>query len=63
MPISLVVTICIFMIGIICSLVGLIYKILADRISIVTVLHSDINVDISAIKTDLKWIKQKLLQL
>ena len=49
--------------GIITALIGTIYKILNDRINSVDVISNDLLVDISAIKTDLKWIKGKLEKL
>lgn len=63
MTLQLFTTIFIFMGGIVLALVAVIYKILAERINNITKTHNDLAVNLSSIKTDIKWIKQKLNQV
>ena len=60
MSLQLFATIFVFMSGIVLALVAVIYKILAERINNITKTHNDLAVNLSSIKTDIKWIKQKL---
>lgn len=63
MSLQLFATIFVFMGGIVLALVAVIYKILAERINNITKTHNDLAVNLSSIKTDIKWIKQKLNQV
>ena len=63
MTLQLFATIFVFMSGIVLALVAVIYKILAERINNITKTHNDLAVNLSSIKTDIKWIKQKLNQV
>ena len=54
------ITIFVFLGGVICALIAIIYKILSTRIDNVTKTHNDLAVNLSAIRTDIKWIKYKL---
>lgn len=49
--------------GIICALVAVIYKILSTRIDNITKVHNDLAVNLSSIKTDIRWIKDRLNKL
>lgn len=67
MKMANVVTIMVVMGGIICSLIGIIYKLLSDRIKanlnkivVVDKAYNIISISISSIKTDINWIKKKL---
>ena len=55
-----IIAILTFLGGIICALVALVYKILSTRIDNITITHNDLAVNLSAIRTDIKWIKYKL---
>lgn len=54
------ITIFLFLGGIVIALIGVIYNILASRIKEITMTHNDLAVNLSSIRTDIKWIKQKL---
>ena len=60
MSIENVLIIIVLMSGIICGLVAIIYKILSSRIENITITHNELAINLSSIKTDLRWIKQKL---
>ena len=60
MDLQLFIAILTLLSGIICALVAVIYKILSNRIDNITKVHNDLAVNLSAIRTDIKWIKHKL---
>lgn len=49
-----------FVCGILTGLVGIIYANLNKKISDFSDMYSATQIDVSAIKTDIKWIKKKL---
>ncbi|MCK5062112.1 hypothetical protein KAR28_06230 [Candidatus Parcubacteria bacterium] len=63
MSLSVFATIFVFMGGVILALVAMIYNVLAERIKNITKTHNDLAVNLSSIKTDIKWIKKKLYEV
>jgi len=63
MSLENVITIILFLCGAIGALVFMVYKILAVRIESITKTHNDLAVNLSSIKTDIRWIKDKLNKL
>lgn len=54
------ITIFVFLGGVILALIAVIYKILTERINNITQTHNDLAVNLSGIRTDICWIKKKL---
>ena len=57
---SSVITISVFVGGVILALIAVIYNTLTKRINDITLTHNDLSVNLSSIRTDIKWIKHKL---
>jgi len=63
MSITLFITITIFISGIVLSLIGIIFNTMQSKIKVIDKNNIKLSIIMSEIKTDIKWIKDKLKKI